>query len=134
MMWGLKGGISIDADSWPPRYVIWCCGGICHELLTFIQIGWGHTVYAFIQKILQNWLSSKFICIIWCFTWLCGPFKCGKNLIFQSPFLASKKTYRVVASSRPVHYSILKLFGQRSQYISIKFPLHKPSENLKICY
>jgi hypothetical protein len=24
---------------------------------------------------------------------------------------------------------ILELFGQRSQYISIKFPLHKPSEN-----
>ena len=41
---GLKGGISIDADSGPPRHVLWCCGGICHELLTFIQIGCGHTV------------------------------------------------------------------------------------------
>ena len=41
---GLKGGISIDADSGPPRYVLWCCGGICHEALTFIQIGCGHTV------------------------------------------------------------------------------------------
>ena len=37
-------GISIDADSGPPRYLLWCCGGICHELLTFIQIGCGHTV------------------------------------------------------------------------------------------
>ena len=32
--------------------------------------------------------------------------------------------YRKVASSRPVYYSILNSFGQRSQYISIKFPLH----------
>ena len=41
---GLKGGISIDADSGPPRYVLWCCSGICHQLLTFFQIGSGHTV------------------------------------------------------------------------------------------
>ena len=41
--------------------------------------------------------------------------------------------YRKVESSRPVYYSILELFSQRSQYISIKFPLHKPSENLKMC-
>ena len=26
MKWGLKGGISIDADSGPHRYVLWCCG------------------------------------------------------------------------------------------------------------
>ena len=25
-------------------------------------------------------------------------------------------------------------FGQRVQYISIKFPLHKQSENLWVCY
>ena len=37
--------------------------------------------------------------------------------------------YRKVASSRPVYYSILN-----SQYISIKFPLHKQSENPKMCY
>ena len=41
---GLKGGILIDADSGPPRYVLWCCGCICHEVLSFIQIGCGHTV------------------------------------------------------------------------------------------
>ena len=38
MKWGLKGGISIDAGSCPPRYVLWCCGGICHQPDTFIQI------------------------------------------------------------------------------------------------
>ena len=40
--------------------------------------------------------------------------------------------YRKVASSSPVYYSILELYGQRSHYISIKFPLHKakPSENV----
>ena len=43
-------------------------------------------------------------------------------------------TYHKVASSRPVYYSFLELFDQRSQYISIKFHLHKPSENLKMCY
>jgi hypothetical protein len=37
---------------------------------------------------------------------------------------------RKVASSRPV----LDPLGQRSQYISIKFPLHKQSENMKMCY
>ena len=41
---GLKGGISIDADSGPPRYLLWCCDGICHQVLTFIQVGCGHTV------------------------------------------------------------------------------------------
>ena len=40
---------------------------------------------------------------------------------------------RKVASSRPVYYSILNSLGQRSQYISIKFPLHKSSENPKMC-
>ena len=42
--------------------------------------------------------------------------------------------YRKVASSRLVYYSILNSFGQRSQYISIKFPLHKQSENPWMCY
>ena len=37
-------GISIDADFGSPRYVLWCCGGIYHQVLTFIQIGCGHTV------------------------------------------------------------------------------------------
>ena len=43
-------------------------------------------------------------------------------------------TVKSVASSRLVYYSILNSFGQRSQYISIKFPLHKQSENTWVCY
>ena len=42
--------------------------------------------------------------------------------------------YSKVPSSRPVYYSFLDYLGQRLQYISIKFPLHKQSENLKMCY
>ena len=42
--------------------------------------------------------------------------------------------YRKVASSRPVYYSILDSLGQRSQYTSMKFPLHKQSGNPKMCY
>ena len=34
----------MDADSGPLRYVLWCCGGICHQPDTFIQIGPGRTV------------------------------------------------------------------------------------------
>ena len=26
-----------DADSGPPRYVLWCCGGIFHDFLTFFS-------------------------------------------------------------------------------------------------
>ena len=40
------GEISIHADSGPPRFVFWCCSGICHQPDTFIQIGFGHTVYS----------------------------------------------------------------------------------------
>ena len=42
--------------------------------------------------------------------------------------------YCKVSSSRPVYYSILDTFGQRSRYKSIKFPLHKESENPWTCY
>ena len=35
---------------------------------------------------------------------------------------------------RPVYYQILDHFVQRSQYIFIKIPLHKQSENVKMCY
>ena len=55
MKWGLKGGISTDAESGPPRYVLWCCGGICHQPDTFIQIASGRTVYGctFLELILH---------------------------------------------------------------------------------
>ena len=38
--------------------------------------------------------------------------------------------YCKVAKSRPVYYSILETFVQSSQYVSIKFPLHKHSKML----
>ena len=54
-------------------------------------------------------------------------------VVFGMNTLDDQQDYRKVASSRPVYYSILNSFGQRSQYISIKFPLHKQSENPKMC-
>ena len=42
---------------------------------------------------------------------------------------STNHAYRKVASSRPVYYSISDSLGQRTQYISVKFPLHKQSEN-----
>ena len=47
--------ISIHADFDPPRYVLWCCSGICHEVLTFIQIGCAHTV--------SGWHKRDFSCL-----------------------------------------------------------------------
>ena len=65
MNWGLKGGISIDADSGPPRYVLWCCGGICHQLPTFFKIGCGHTVLrdTFVRENLEMLNSLNFIAV-----------------------------------------------------------------------
>ena len=55
----------------------------------------------------------------------------NKSFVFKCvSHFESRITYHKVASSRPVYYSIFELFDQRSQYICIKFPLHKPSENL----
>ena len=45
MKWGLKGGISIDVDSGPLRYVYFdAVGSRIQEEFTFMQIGSGHTV------------------------------------------------------------------------------------------
>ena len=52
----------------------------------------------------------------------------------QSIYCKLLQIYCKVVSSRPVYYSILETFGQRSQYISIKFPLHKQSENPWVCW
>ena len=41
MYWGLKGGISIDADSGPLDAG---CDSISHEVFNCIQVGSGHTV------------------------------------------------------------------------------------------
>ena len=75
MKWGLKGGISMDADSGPPRYVFWYYGGICHEDFTFIQIGSSYTVlYKKMWKI-EVWfvIFNNFveICKYVLFTWYC---------------------------------------------------------------
>ena len=58
----LKGGISIHADFGPPRYVLWCCGGICHEVLTFFQIGCGHTVCLSLTRKLHQFISHSQFC------------------------------------------------------------------------
>ena len=86
-------------------------------------------------------ISQKFRCptslsFIYIFLYAFGK-NGGKNLCFRiCRYICTylKIRYRKVASSRPVYYSILELFGQRSQYIGMKFPLHKASENLKMCY
>ena len=44
MKWVLKGGISIDTDSGPLGYVLWCCGSRGQDFFIFIQFGSGHTV------------------------------------------------------------------------------------------
>ena len=64
MKWGLKDGISIYADSGPPRYVLWCCGWICQEVLTFIQIGSGHTVHSSQTPLQSGFINLKisFVC------------------------------------------------------------------------
>ena len=47
----------------------------------------------------------------------------------RKPLKQTNKNCRISANSFRGNYSFLKLFGERSQYISIKFPLHKPFEN-----
>ena len=53
MKWGLKEGNTIDADSGPLRYFLWCCVSICQELFTFIYTGFGHTVHTVIYEYLN---------------------------------------------------------------------------------
>ena len=50
---------------------------------------------------------------------------------FLDQTIFEQGNYRKVANNRPVYYSILDSLGQRSQY---KYPLHKQSENPKMCY
>ena len=53
------------------------------------------------------------------------PYFSLKRLLKYQPGLERKTifNYHKVASSRSVYYSIFELFDQRSQYISINFPL-----------
>ena len=61
MKWGLKGCVSINADSGPLRYVLWCCSSICHQLFTFIQIYSGHTVISDIKSNLLQQICSRYL-------------------------------------------------------------------------
>ena len=60
----LKGGISIYADFGPPRYILWWCDGICHEVLTFFQIGSGHTVPSIFGRnaLIWSYLLNIYAC------------------------------------------------------------------------
>ena len=49
--------------------------------------------------------------------------------IEDDPFWVTMSSVKSKAADRSTIYSILNSFGQRSQYISIKFPIHKQSEN-----
>ena len=58
----LKGGISIDTDSWPLGYVVWCCGSRSQDFFAFIQIGSGsgHTVDTYVRSVtVFLYFSSK---------------------------------------------------------------------------
>ena len=52
-----------------------------------------------------------------------------QNACYFSSWSKIENMYRKVASSRLVCYLIWNSFCQRSQYVKIKFPLHKQSEN-----
>ena len=52
---GLKGGISIDADSGPPRYVLWCCDSIFHDVFISIKIGLEICLCGNPKKLLGGW-------------------------------------------------------------------------------
>ena len=61
MKWGLKGGISINTDSGPLGYVLWCCGNRSQDFFTFIQIGSGHTVSKMFKRSRRSgkWVESN---------------------------------------------------------------------------
>ena len=77
------------------------------------------TIYIYIRTVSS--LPLVHLILLWL---VCAEIKCNVHVALPKRHI----TYHKVASSRPVYYSILESFGQRSQYISIKFPLHKHSE------
>ena len=94
---GLKGGISIDADSGPLRYVLWCCGGICHQPDTFIQIGSGHTVKCTIYVIicmtlfaLENTLRFQLLTCYFTYIWI-EWIGCTPVVFFLTSYVSFKK-------------------------------------------
>ena len=85
--------------------------------------------YPYIIKKL-SWLSWEQTTLkaYWCRKFKWDLSEILVQIIFSSLALVLKYwnvfKYRKVTSSKPVYYSILNSLGQRSQYISIKFPLH----------
>ena len=64
--------------------------------------------------------------------------KLNWNWLSFLPFISflnnvNYKRYHKVASSKPVYYPILISLSQRSQYLRIKFLLHKQFENAWVC-
>jgi hypothetical protein len=77
------------------------------------------------SKFVLDWVGLRFFHKDVLLSWA-GLNPPNRNIFFCA--------YLKVASNRLVYYSILNCFGQRSQYISIKFPPQKQSENPEMCY
>ena len=84
-------------------YVLWCFGGICHHLLTFLQIGCGYTVVrdnSFIKAKFRKYFAWPSFCLFeWCgikkslFCCItCG--KCGGKLV-NSIFKTKIESFQV---------------------------------------
>ena len=58
LKWGLKRRISIDADSGPLRYVLWCCGNRSQEEFSFIQFSSGNTVSCSLLDDTNGWKQT----------------------------------------------------------------------------
>ena len=91
----LKGGISIDADSVPLKYDLWCWGSRSQEEFTFIPIGSGHTVFESVSLVRVNLigLRGKLNHIIWAFGWSLKPF-CTAGMDMNNAFLHYLPTYQ----------------------------------------
>ena len=56
----MKSGILIDADSWPPRYVFWCCGNICLKFSLLFRLALAILCKQTKLKVL--WFKPAFFC------------------------------------------------------------------------
>ena len=118
--------------------ILFCC--VNENLTTFYTLWIGGTRKQFFRR------EKKFSCItkttttknwflVFSFSFWFQFIQLLEDLYNKVALLTVGKdffTYRLVTSSRPVYYSKVK--GQRLQYISIKFLLHKESENPWTCY
>ena len=103
--------------------------------LKFLRIDNGHNtiVYTSVAYIagLTSYRSTTVPKSFWnrIWTWILVHFH--QLIVNYCKVTSSRPFYR---STRLVYNSILNSLGQRSQYISIKFTLHKQSENPFMCY